>query len=282
MTTGNGNGRRAMVTAVAVQKGGEGKTTAAVNISAYFAIKKGLKVCLVDMDASGNATVAVTGNESKQTIMDVIEKRTGMDDIIRTSPFCPALSVIPGGKTMAGFTQAVSDEMSREYKLLDTLEETGILDRFDHIFIDSPPTLGLPTVNILTVADNVIIPVQCTKFSAQGLVALVQEIGKVRRRINQRLKVLGVFVNMWSGREILQRSVLADLEEFLSSVGLRMFSSKVRDSVSINEAVLSCRPVFLYKPGSIGSDDISALAEEVYGTVLVSGKDGKRAGEGGR
>jgi len=263
--------RRATITAFAIQKGGEGKTTAAVNIAAYIASRKDRKVCLLDMDPSGNATVASTGGDSRGTLLDVIEQNARIDEIIRVSPVCPNLSVIPGGKQLTRFTPVVSGAIGREYKVIDALEASGILSEYDHVFIDSPPTLDLPTINVLTASDNVVVPTQCTKFSVQGLVALFYEISKIRQRINPNLGILGVFINMWSGREILQRKVVTEVEGYLTGLGVRLFVAKVRDSVSVNEAALECLPVFLHKPDSIGSQDISVLAEEVYSALVSKG-----------
>jgi len=255
---------RAIVTAFAIQKGGEGKTTATVNIAAYVAMRKNRRVCLIDMDPSGNATVASTGSESRKTFLDVIEGSHEIREIQRISPYSPNLTVIPGGKPLTHFASTMSGEIGREYKMADALEASGILGDYDHIFIDSPPTLDLTTVSVLTAADNVVVPTQCAKFSVQGLVALFYEIGKIRHRINPNLGILGVFVNMWSGRETLQRNVLSEVADYLSGLNVRLFDSKVRDSVSVNEAALACMPVFMHRPGSIADRDISVLAEEVY------------------
>lgn len=217
--------------AFANQKGGVGKTTSAINIAAALGIA-GKKTLLIDCDPQGNASsgVGVRKNQIKTTVYDVLIGRCrAADALIRTE--YQNLSVIPAGMDLAAAELELADVENRQNRLKEPLSE--IAGDFDYILIDCPPSLGMLTINALTAADGVIIPMQCEYFSLEGLSQIMMTIKQVKKLYNPSLSLTGILVTMYNGRLNLSLQVLDELKKHYAD---KLFSIAITRNVRLSEA----------------------------------------------
>lgn len=250
------------VIAVANQKGGVAKTTTAVNLSACLA-EMGYKVLLIDLDPQGNATSGVGVNKSKLTrsIYDVLINDISLLKIIQKTE-TKNLKIAPARIELAGAEIELVSQISRETKLLETIKT--IKDDFNYIFIDCPPSLGLLTLNALTAANYVLIPVQCEFYALEGLSMLMNTLNRVRKHLNPKLEILGALLTMFDARTNLSIQVVEEVKKFFQT---KVFKTIVPRNVRLGEAPSHGKPIVLYDSRSRGADVYRDLAKEVMERV---------------
>ncbi len=259
----------ARIIAVTNQKGGVGKTTTAINLSACLA-QSGRRVLLVDMDPQGNATSGVGIEKAKITdcVYDVLLAETEAASVILPGPL-ENMDVLPSTLDLAAAEIELAAELSRENRLRTGL--APLLGSYDFIVIDCPPALGLLTINSLAAAGETLIPIQCEFYALEGLVYLLRTIQRVRLHVNRELVIAGVLLTMFDTRTNLSREVEAEVRREYPQM---TFSTVIPRTVRLSEAPGFGKPIILYEPSSKGAWAYTELAKE----VVQSGQE--RAGEG--
>ncbi|HQA47022.1 MAG: ParA family protein [Clostridiales bacterium] len=245
------------VIAVFNQKGGVGKTTTNVNLSACIAVR-GKKVLVVDIDPQGNTTsgLGIDKKELRKTIYDVlIGEEKAEDVIIQTA--VENLSIIPSSVQLAGAEIELTGFEEREKMLKKALE--GIRDEYQYVFIDCPPSLGLLTINALTAADSVLIPIQCEYYALEGVSQLMNTIWLVQRGLNPDLKVEGVVLSMFDGRTNLSIQVVDEVKRYFKGM---VYTTIIPRNVRLAEAPSYGVPILMYDPKSKGAEAYEELADE--------------------
>jgi len=248
------------VIAVANQKGGVGKTTTAVNLSACLA-SLGKKVLLVDIDPQGNATSGIGVNKAdvRFCIYDVL-----INDVHPLETTLPTaiegLQIIPATIQLAGAEIELVPTLSREVRLKKALET--IKDRFDFVIIDCPPSLGILTVNSLTASDSVIIPIQCEFYALEGLSQLLNTIRLVQKHLNSSLSIEGVLLTMLDARTNLGLQVIEEVKKYFRE---KVYRTIIPRSVRLSEAPSHGQAIITYDPRSRGAEVYTDLAKEVVG-----------------
>ena len=246
------------IIAVANQKGGVGKTTSAVNLSAGLA-QLGKKTLLVDIDPQGNATSGIGINKADidQCIYNVlIEDLTTQDVVVSTD--IPNLDAIPATIQLAGAEIELVPTISREIRLKKALESS--VDHYDYIIIDCPPSLGLLTLNSLTAADSVIIPVQCEYYALEGLSQLLNTVRLVQKQLNRDLRIEGVLLTMLDARTNLGLQVIEEVKKYFQD---KVYKTIIPRNVRLGEAPSHGKSIFNYDSKSKGAEVYLELAKEV-------------------
>ena len=243
------------ITAFVNQKGGVGKTTTTVNLGAYLA-DAGKKVLLVDFDPQGNLSSNVGISEAANGIYELISQQADADSCICETPV-ENLFVCPTNINLAGGAVELISVENREYVLKEALDE--LRDRFDYIFIGRPPALGVLTINALTAADEVIVPLQCEYFALEGLSQLLGTIEMVRGTTNPGLKNLRILFTMYDSRTILSRDVVDNLNR---NYPQQLFKTIIPRNVRLAEAPSHGVPINLYDSLCIGAKSYENLAKE--------------------
>ncbi len=239
------------------QKGGVGKTTTCVNMAAYLA-NAGKKVLLVDLDPQGNATTGLgifMGTLKKSVYNVVIDEEEVKDNCLPT--MLEGLTILPSHIDLAGAEVELVYKKGREKMLRSALEK--VRGQYDYIFIDCPPSLGLLTINALTAADGVIIPIQSEFFALEGLSQLMNTIALVRQHLNKSLKVEGVVLTMYDGRSLTSRQIAADIRKYFTK---KLYEIVIPRNVRLSEAPSHGKPILLHDPKCMGARAYSALTEE--------------------
>jgi chromosome partitioning protein len=239
------------------QKGGVGKTTTAVNIAAFIA-DQGKRVLLLDLDPQGNATASL-GIERfslPNTVYDSLIQGIPLSEIVISTQI-PNLSLAPSSSALAGAEVELASSDNREYRLAETI--SGYANNPEIVLIDCPPSLGLLTVNALTAADMVVIPVQCEFLALEGLAQLMQTIALVRERLNSRLRLFGLVMTMFDGRVNLSQQVV---DQVAANFPDEIFRTVIPRSVRIAEAPSYGEPLLRYEPHSRGAQAYASLTEE--------------------
>lgn len=240
------------------QKGGVGKTTSAINIAACLA-RAGKKVLLIDCDPQGNATsgIGINKRQAGVTIYDLLIGRNKASEAVLSTAY-KGLFIIPSSINLVGAELELVDESKREYRLKEALSE--IKDDYNYIIIDCPPSLGLLTINSLTAADAVIVPLLCEYYSLEGLSQLTMTIKHIKRLYNPALELMGVLINMYDGRLNLTVQVLEEIKKYFSD---KLFKTPVPRNVKISEAPSYGMPIINYDKHSKGSAAYAVIAREI-------------------
>lgn len=246
------------VISISNHKGGVGKTTSAINIGAGLN-KLGKTVLLIDLDPQANLTQSLGITDPVKNIYSYLK---GVSNNYKTSiqpiQILKGLDVIPSTLDLSGAEVELSGEAGREYILRELLEP--IRSSYDYILIDSPPSLGLLTINSFTASDMVFIPLQAQYLALQGLAKLMEVIDKIKKRLNKDLTVGGVFITQYDNRKVLNRDVAATIEAHFKD---RVFKTKIRDNIALAEAPAQGVDIFRYSPKSYGAEDYLKLCKEI-------------------
>ena len=246
-----------MITAIINQKGGVGKSTTAAALAAGLRLK-GRKTLLIDLDAQQNLTYTAAAKESPA----ILEALTEGADIRRAIQDTPQGAIIAGCKALSG-AEAYLTQTGKEYHLKIALK--GIKNDFDEIIIDTPPALGILTINALTAADRVIIPAQADVYSLQGIAQLRDTLAAVKKHTNPGLIVSGILLTRYNARATLSRKIDEMAQQLAGTLNTKVFSAKIRENVSVKEAQLLQKDIFSYAPKSKAAADYSEFIKELEG-----------------
>ena len=244
------------IIAVANQKGGVGKTTTSVNLSSLLA-KKGKKVVLLDADPQGNATSGLGVDKNvEKSLYDVLVNEEPVENTLQDT-IEKNLKICPSNVNLAGAEVELVSQMSREHRLKEKLDQ--IKDKYDYIFIDCPPSLGLITLNSFTAADSVLIPVQCEYYALEGLGQLINTINLVKKHLNKSLEIEGAVLTMYDIRTNLSNQVVKEVKKYFDD---KVYKTVIPRNVRLSEAPSFGMPITTYDPKSKGARSYEKLAKE--------------------
>ena len=240
------------------QKGGVGKTTSAINIGAYLA-EAGKSVLLVDFDSQGNLSsgVGIEESSAKPGVYELISGLAPLEAVIRPTQV-DGLSVIPAGIDLSGAAVELIEQDERDFFLKKALEPAR--KRYDYILIDCPPSLGVLTLNGITAANEVLIPMQCEYFAMEGLTHLLTAVKRIQKTLNPNLEIGGIFFTMYDPRTRLAQQVVTEVSGYFKD---KVFSTLIPRNVRLSEAPSHGLPISKYDPLSSGAKAYKSLAKEV-------------------
>ena len=246
------------IIAIINQKGGSGKTTTTVNLGSYLATF-GRKVLVLDLDPQANTTIhlGLKPHIIDRSIYDVMTDRIKIETVIEKTSI-ENLDICPANINLSGVEIELAGVVGREMVLKDSLED--ILGKYDFIIIDCPPSLSLLTINALTVAKEIIIPVQTEFFALEGMGKLINTVDIIKKRLNRDLKITGILPTMFDGRTNLSREVIDKIKEYF---GDKVYKSKIRKNIKLAEASSHGKPILEYDPRSTGAEDYKSFSKEV-------------------
>lgn len=248
------------VIAIANQKGGVGKTTTSVNLAASLA-SMGKKVLVVDVDPQGNTTggLGIDKRHCEKTVYDCLIDGEPMENVILPTNY-DNLSVCPSNISLSGAEIDLISVMGRENQLKNAIKP--IRDSYDFIFIDTPPSLGLITINTLTAADSVLIPIQCEFYALEGVSQLTNTIRKVKEALNPAITIEGILLTMYDSRTNLSIQVVDEVKKFFPN---KVYKTIIPRNVRLSEAPGFGQPIMYYDSGSKGAEGYLSLAKEMLG-----------------
>jgi len=243
------------IISISNHKGGVGKTTSTINIGAGLN-SLGKRVLLIDLDPQANLSQSLGIREPEINIYGAIRGDYEMKPLEISKGF----DIVPSTLDLSGAEVEMSTEPGREYILKELLDPLKPL--YDYILIDSPPSLGLLTINAFTASDEIYIPLQAQYLALQGLAKLVEVIDKIQKRLNKGLKVGGVFITQYDSRKVLNRDVVTTIEGHFKD---KVFNTKIRENIALAEAPSMGLDIFRYNPKSYGAEDYLGLCREILG-----------------
>jgi chromosome partitioning protein len=246
------------IIAVANQKGGVGKTTTSVNLSACLAAK-GQKVLIIDIDPQGNTTSGIGINKKslKKSIYDVIINDDDMNEVIIKTAY-DNLYICPSNIQLAGAEIELVAIISREYRLKNAVN--SLKNEYDYIIIDCPPSLGLLTINALTCANTILVPIQCEYYALEGLSQLTNTIKQVKKYLNPDLDIEGVLLTMFDARTNLSIQVVEEVKKYFPK---KVYKTVIPRNIRLSEAPSFGQPIIVYDPKSRGAECYTELADEI-------------------
>jgi chromosome partitioning protein len=252
-----------MIVAIANQKRGVGKTTTAINLAAALAMK-GLRTLLIDLDPQGNSSMSfVDVHRLERSVFDaLVEPDTGLRDVLVVAERMPSLWVAPATIALAKMEAKLVGELDGHFRLKDQIEQ--VRGDFDYVIIDTPPTLGLITVNALVAASHVLIPIQSSYFALEGTDDLLETIDKVKARANPQLQILGAVITLYDRRTLLARDIRGEIRKVF---GNKVFKTVITKSVRLEESPAYRESIFTFAPKSSGAFEYYKLSEEVLSRV---------------
>jgi chromosome partitioning protein len=249
------------VIAIANQKGGVGKTTTAINLSSCMA-ETGKKVLIIDLDPQGNTTsgLGIDKNNVESTVYELMLDECSIKEAIKKVDIdgVDNLSIIPANVNLAGAEIELLGIKDKEFILKNAVDY--IADDYDYIFIDCPPSLNMLTVNAMTTADSVLVPIQCEYYALEGISQLLHTIDLVHSRLNSKLKINGVVFTMYDGRTNLSNDVVASVKDNLNT---KIYKTIIPRNVRLAEAPSHGLPINIYDPKSAGAESYRNLAKEI-------------------
>ena len=248
------------IIAIANQKGGVGKTTTAINLSACLA-EKGQRVLVIDIDPQGNTTsgLGIAKDNVDNTIYEVMLQEIDISDAICKDIF-ENLDIIPSNVNLAGAEIDLIDIENREYILKNAINT--VRNNYDYVILDCPPSLSMLTVNAMTAADTVLVPIQCEYYALEGLTQLIHTINLVKKKLNPQLELEGVVFTMYDSRTNLSLQVVENVKDNLKQ---NIYKTIIPRNIRLAEAPSHGLPINLYDPKSTGAESYRLLAEEVMG-----------------
>ncbi|UCF69190.1 MAG: ParA family protein [Acidobacteriota bacterium] len=251
-----------MILAIANQKGGVGKTTSAINLAAALA-QKGHRTILIDLDPQANATLSyIDLKDVRQSVYELLTNgSTQLEDILHDCDV-PNLRVAPARLSLAKVEPALAGQLDAHFRLKDKIEPAR--ETFDFAVIDTPPTLGMLTVNAMIAASHLIVPIQSSYFALEGTDDLLETFERIRLRANPNLQLLGVLVTIHDKRTILARDIERQIQEVF---GDKVFRTRISKNVRLEESPAYKQPIFSFAPTSRGAEEYYKLSEEVLDRV---------------
>ncbi|MFL6202533.1 MAG: ParA family protein [Thermoanaerobaculia bacterium] len=252
-----------MIIAITNQKGGVGKTTTAINLAAALA-SKGVRTLVVDMDPQANSSMSFLDiHELKQSVYDALtESHIHLSDVIRPAEKVEHLAIAPSTIALAKIEAKLIGELDSHFRLKDELQ--AVQDQYDYVIIDTPPTLGIITVNALVAATHVLIPIQASYFALEGTDDLLETIDKIKVRANPELQILGALITMYDKRTLLAKDIYEQIQHVF---GTKVFETVITKSVRLEESPAYRESIFTFAPRSTGAYEYYRLSEEVLSRV---------------
>ena len=244
--------------AIANQKGGVGKTTTAINLAASLALES-KRVLLVDLDPQGNTTtgLGVDRGQLSESLYQILDGTRFLGEILRETEV-PQLLLIPASRDLVGIEVELVNADRREYRLKDALG--GVGEHYDYVLLDCPPSLGLLTLNALTAADSLLIPIQSEYYALEGLSAILETMRLVQHGLNTALRLEGIVITMFDSRNRISHQVVEDIRTHFPD---KLFQTIIRRNVRLSESPSYGKPICLYDPASPGAQDYRELAKEL-------------------